>query len=187
MQLLRNPAALAADRPTVVTVGSFDGVHRGHRALVERLVSEARRTGSEAVVVTFEPHPRLALGRSEGMLLLTDTAEKAELLEALGVDRLVVWPFDRAFAALPGAVFVREYLQRRLGAGTLVAGYNHRFGHDRIAAADFASEGLRIVQVGPCTVDGAAVSSTAIRQLLEAGRPAEAERLLGHPIRLTRR
>lgn len=186
MQLLYNPDTLPDDRPAVATVGSFDGVHRGHRALVERLVAEAHRLAGVSVVVTFEPHPRLALGRGEGMLLLTDTDEKAELLGALGVDYLVVLPFDQRFAALTGERFVREYLQRRFGAAVLVAGYNHRFGHDRIAAAEFASEGLRIVQVGPCELAGRAVSSTAVRRLLEAGRSAEAEQLLGHPIRLTR-
>ena len=187
MQLHRNPLSLPDGRPAVVTVGSFDGVHRGHRALLDRLVREARRHGGTSVAVTFEPHPRIALGRADGLLLLTDTAEKAELLAACGVDHLVVLPFDRTLASLPGAVFVDEYLCRRLRAAVLVAGYDHRFGHDRIAAETLASERLRIVGVGPCEVGGRAVSSTAIRRAIEAGRLQEAEELLGHPIALTRR
>ena len=170
-------------RPAV-TVGSFDGVHRGHRALIERLVSEARTQGGESIVMTFEPHPRITLGRAEGLRLLTAPDEKSALLAGLGVDHVIVIPFDRAFSALSGREFVEEFLVRRLGAETLVAGYNHRFGHDRVACDDPQIAGLlRVVRVGPCTVDGVRVSSTEIRRLLDAGDRAAAERLAGHPLR----
>lgn len=166
-----------------VTVGSYDGVHRGHRALIERLVAEARAQGGESIVLTFEPHPRITLGRAEGLRLLTTLEEKAALLAGLGVDNVIVIPFDRSFSALSGLEFVEAYLIGRVGAETLVAGYNHRFGHDGLAcdAPELASR-LRIVKVGACTVDGVRVSSTAIRRLLEAGERAAAERLAGHPL-----
>ena len=106
----------------VVTVGSYDGVHLGHRALIDRLVAEARTSGGESIVLTFEPHPRITLGRAEGLLLLTTLDEKVRLLETLGVDNVIVIPFDRTFSALSGEEFVREYLLRRLGARTLVVG-----------------------------------------------------------------
>ena len=185
MQLLHNPVLWPDERPSVVTVGSFDGLHRGHLTLIEQLTAEAQRLGAAAVVVTFEPHPRIALGRGEGMLLLTDTAEKAELLAHCGVDYLVVLPFDRSLAALTGSAFVSEYLQRRLHAATLLAGHDHRFGCDRAEAAAFASEQLRVVEIGPCMADGRAICSTTIRRLIAGHRFAEAEALLGHPIRLT--
>lgn len=166
-----------------VTVGSFDGVHRGHRALIDRLREEAARNGGESIVLTFEPHPRITLGRAEGLRLLTTFAEKCALLKAAGVDNLVVIPFDRAFSALAGREFVERYLVGRLGAETLVAGFNHRFGHDRVACDDEQIAGLlRIVRVGPCTIDGVKVSSTAIRKLLEEGDREGAERLAGHPL-----
>ena len=169
-------------RPAV-TVGSFDGVHRGHRALIGRLVAEARAAGGESVVLTFEPHPRITLGRAEGLRLLTTFEEKVALLAELGVDNVIVIPFDRAFSALSGREFVERCLIGRVGAETLVAGYNHRFGHDGVAcdAPEVASR-LRVVRVGPCTVDGMRVSSTAIRRLLDAGDRTTAEHLAGHPL-----
>lgn len=170
------------DHPAV-TVGSYDGVHLGHRALIERLVGEARAAGGESIVMTFEPHPRIALGRAEGLRLLTTLDEKIALLEGLGVDNLIVIPFDRTFSALTGREFVDRYLIGRLGAETLVAGFNHRFGHDGLACDDpQVCERLRVVRVGPCTVDGVRVSSTAIRQRFESGDLAGAEHLLGHPL-----
>lgn len=170
------------DHPAV-TVGSYDGVHLGHRALIERLVGEARAAGGESIVMTFEPHPRIALGRAEGLRLLTTLDEKIALLEGLGVDNLIVIPFDRTFSALTGREFVDRYLIGRLGAETLVAGFNHRFGHDGLACDDpQVCKRLRVVRVGPCTVDGVRVSSTAIRQRFESGDLAGAEHLLGHPL-----
>ena len=164
----------------VVTVGSYDGVHRGHRALIERLVAEARAAGGESIVLTFDPHPRITLGRGEGLRLLTTLDEKIALLGELGVDNVIVIPFDRAFSALTGAEFVDRYLIGRVGAETLVAGYNHRFGHDRLDCDTLAASGrLRIVKVEPCSVDGQRVSSTLIRRLLEEGKTAEAARLRG--------
>ena len=166
----------------VVTVGSYDGVHLGHRALIDRLVAEARTSGGESIVLTFEPHPRITLGRAEGLLLLTTLDEKVRLLETLGVDNVIVIPFDRTFSALSGEEFVREYLLRRLGARTLVVGYDHRFGHDRIGRDAIAGLGLRVVRVDECEVGGEHVSSPVIRRLIAEGRLAEAERLLGHPV-----
>lgn len=169
-------------RPAV-TVGSFDGVHRGHRALIGRLVAEARAVGGESVVLTFEPHPRITLGRAEGLRLLTTFEEKVALLAELGVDNVIVIPFDRAFSALSGREFVERCLIGRVGAETLVAGYNHRFGHDGLACDDpEVTSRLRVVRVGPCTVDGMRVSSTAIRRLLDAGDRTTAEHLAGHPL-----
>ena len=181
MRLFHGFEALPAFRTPAVTVGSYDGVHLGHRALVKRLVAEARAGEGESIVVTFEPHPRIALGRAEGLRLLTTLDEKAALLEAAGVDNLVVIPFDRAFAALSGAEFVERCLVGRLGARTLVAGFNHRFGHDGCDCLSLPPGLIRDERVDACYVDGRRVSSTLIRTLLDEGRLAEAERLLGHP------
>lgn len=182
MQIYRGFDALPHFRHPAVTVGSFDGVHRGHRALVERLVAEARLLGGESLVLTFEPHPRIALGRAEGLQLLTTLDEKAALLEALGVDALIVIPFDRTFSALSGADFVERILLGKLGVETLVAGFNHRFGHDRCDCESAVAGRMKIVRVAACEVDGRRVSSTLIRKLIAAGNRIEAERLAGHPL-----
>ena len=179
--------ALPRFREPAVTVGSFDGVHLGHQALLARLCEEARATGGESIVLTFDPHPRITLGRAGGLQLLTPLDEKIALLERLGVDHVVVIPFDKAFSALSGREFVLHYLIGRLGAETLVAGYDHRFGHDRYDCRTAADCGLRIVQVDEREVEGHHVSSTVIRRLLDAGDTAEAERLLGHPVQVTPR
>lgn len=182
MRIFRGFDSLPHFARPAVTVGSYDGVHLGHRALVERLVSEARALGGESIVLTFDPHPRVTLGRAEGLRLLTTLDEKAALLAELGVDNLIVIPFDRTFSGLSGREFVARYLVGRLGAEVLVAGYNHRFGHDRCHCDDLPDDCLKIVRVEECVADGRKVSSTVIRSLLDEGKTAEAERLLGHPL-----
>lgn len=169
-------------RPAV-TVGSYDGVHRGHRMLIERLVAEARAQGGESIVMTFEPHPRVTLGRADGLRLLTTLEEKIDLLAGLGVDNVIVIPFDRAFSALSGREFVDRFLIDRVGAVTLVAGFNHRFGHDALACDDpSVTARMRVVRMEPCMVGDIRVSSTAIRRLLDTGDLHAAELLLGHPL-----
>ncbi|MEG1699895.1 MAG: FAD synthetase family protein [Alistipes sp.] len=167
------------------TVGSYDGVHLGHRALIERLVAEAHRAQGESVVLTFDPHPRVTLHRAEGLRILTPLDEKIRLFELLGVDNLIVIPFDRAFSTLSGQKFIDEYILGKVGAETLIVGYNHRFGHDRIDGhALAATHKLKIVQVDECNIGGEHISSTVIRKLIDNGKIAEAERLLGHPLQI---
>ncbi len=184
MRIFHGFDALPRFRHAVATVGSFDGVHRGHRALIEHLISEAKKAGGESVVLTFEPHPRITLGRAEGLVLLTTFEEKAALLEELGVDDLIVIHFDEAFSRLSCREFIEDYLMGKVGAETLVVGFNHRFGHDRVDFSTLSVEGLRIVHVDEERVTGEKVSSTVIRNLLAKGETEEAERLLGHPAKL---
>ncbi|MCM1151908.1 MAG: FAD synthase [Alistipes sp.] len=183
MRIFQGFEALPEFRHAAATVGSFDGVHLGHRALLDRLTAEARAAGGESVVLTFEPHPRITLGRSEGLQLLTAPEEKSALLAKLGIDNLIVIPFDRAFSALSGREFIERCICGAVGAETLIVGYNHRFGHDRLGADEIEALGLlRVVRVDECRIGGEHVSSTVIRRLLDEGRVAEAERLLGHSL-----
>lgn len=182
MRVFHGFDSLPRFRHPTVTVGSYDGVHLGHRALLDRLVAEARALGGESIVLTFEPHPRITLGRAEGLRVLTPLEEKVRLMEALGIDDVIVIPFDRAFSSLSGREFLEEYLIGRVGAEVLVVGYNHRFGHDRLAGDALRVEGLKVIRVDEREVEGRHVSSTAIRRLLDAGAIDEAERLLGHPL-----
>lgn len=183
MRVFHDFDSLPPFRHPAVTVGSYDGVHLGHQALLDRLIAEARGRGGESIVLTFEPHPRITLGRAEGLRVLTPLDEKVRLMEALGIDNIIVIPFDRAFSTLSGREFLEEYLIGRVGAEVLVVGYNHRFGHDRLAGDALRVEGLKVVRVDEREVEGSHVSSTAIRRLLDAGAIDKAERLLGRPLR----
>lgn len=176
--------ALPVFRSPVVTVGSFDGVHRGHRHLLGIMRDRAGETGGETVVVTFADHPRRVLDKKDDVKLLTSTEEKAMLIEKEGVDNLVVLPFDKAMSALSPEDFIRRIVVGKLGAKELVVGYNHRFGAGRAGDAKTlkgleSTYGFRIVEASQFAPDGEKISSTEIRRAIERGDTKTAERLLG--------
>ena len=175
----------------VVATGFFDGVHLGHRQVIQTLVSSARQRGEEAIAVTFAQHPRAVLQQDARILrLLNSPQEKEALLRGLGVDRVETLPFDRAFARLTAADYIRDILRDRLGATLLVLGYDNRLGSDCLgpdAIRPLAeSLGLEVAVVPPTsaeTADFAAevvISSTKIRGCLEEGRVEDAEAMLGY-------
>ncbi|MBO5882037.1 MAG: adenylyltransferase/cytidyltransferase family protein [Alistipes sp.] len=176
---------LDAPRRAVVTIGSFDGVHTGHRVLLERLKAMAARCDAESVVVTFDPHPRIAMGRAEGMQLLTTIEERARLLEDMGIDRMVVAHFDEAFRSQPYESFVRDMLIARLGMVGMIVGYNHRLGRGSEGNFDrlqpLAAEcGFELECVAQHTAVGEdKISSTVVRNVIAAGEMERAARLLG--------
>ena len=174
-----NPPAL---RCGVATVGSYDGVHRGHRILLDEVVSRAKAMGGESVVLTFEPHPRITLGTAEGLSLLSTFEEKCALMEMVGVDYMVVIPFDRAFSRLSREEFIEQYIVERLHISQLVVGYNHRFGHNNEGDYNFLSryDSLDVVEIAQYKHEGEKVSSTSIREALGRGDVATATALLGH-------
>ena len=170
---------------SVVTIGSFDGVHQGHRALLEHLKAMAERLDAESVVVTFDPHPRIAMGRAEGMQLLTTIEERARLLEEVGIDRMVVAHFDEKFRTQPYECFVRDILIERLGMVGMIVGYNHRLGRGSEGNFDrlqpLAAEcGFELECVAQHREDGEdKVSSTVVRNVIAEGNMERAARLLG--------
>lgn len=171
---------------TVVTVGSFDGVHAGHRTLLDRLTTLARRIEAESVVVTFEPHPRIAMGRAEGMKLLTLIEERALLLGRCGVSRVVVARFDEEFRRQSFESFVRDMLIAKLGMVGMVVGYNHRFGRGNEGNFESLQPlgrelGFEVERVEQYTDLGDKVSSTVVRDLMERGEVERAREILGHP------
>ncbi len=171
----------------VVTTGFFDGVHLGHRQVLETLVSSARERGEEAIVVTFWPHPRTVLQQdARDFRLLTSLEEKRQLLLSAGVDRVEVLPFTRAFAALTAREYL-QLLQERFGASLVVMGYDNRIGRDRKTCGQLLEEGCsaapRILLPDtktPVSVSEEAVSSTRIRKALEAGDVVSAQAMLGY-------
>ena len=169
---------------SVVTIGSFDGVHSGHKALLSALKRMAERLEAESVVVTFDPHPRIAMGRAEGMGLLTTIEERALLLEREGIDRMVVARFDESFRSQPYDAFVRGSLVAKLGMVGMIVGYNHRLGRGNEGNYEslqpLASEcGFELECVSQHLVDGAKISSTVVRDVMSQGDMREVEHLLG--------
>ena len=167
----------------VATVGSYDGVHCGHRILLDEVVRRAKACGGESVVLTFEPHPRITLGNDEGLQLLSTLEEKFLLLEQVGIDYVVVIPFDKAFSRLSREEFINDYLVGKLNIEQLVVGYNHHFGHNKAGNYSFLVEHtpLQVVEIAQYTDNGNKVSSTAIRQAFAVGDLPKAQQLLGHP------
>ena len=173
----------------IATTGFFDGVHLGHRLVIERLVSLARERGDESLVVTFWPHPRAVLqdGARE-LRLLNSLEEKKELLRSLGVDRVEVLDFTRSFAALTAEQYLREILRDRFGVTTLLMGYDNRLGSDRLTADTLKpiAEGIGMelkellpLSFRPSEASGE-ISSTQIRTALENGDIASAAEMLGY-------
>ncbi len=178
--------SLPAFRAPVVTVGSYDGVHGGHRAILRRINELAAQNGGESVVVTFAPHPRIVLGKADGLKLLNTLEEKIALLEEVGVDHLIVAPFTEEFSRLSSQEYVRDYLVERIGVHTLVVGYNHHFGHNKDGDFRFlqsmqAEYGFEVYEISRQQIDDEKVSSTVVRQLITAGDVAHAMRLLERP------
>jgi riboflavin kinase/FMN adenylyltransferase len=181
------------DEGAVVTVGTFDGVHRGHRAVVDEVVTRAHRRGLAAVLVTFEPHPAQVLRPTQAPPRLTLAAERAELLAELGLDYAVVLRFDRELAALEPEAFVDRVLMERCGLRELVVGHDHGFGRGR--RGDLASlRGLGAargfaVDVVPPVPDreGEPISSSRIRAAVTAGQLDRAAEWLGRPYRVAGR
>ena len=172
-----------------VAIGVFDGVHRGHQLILAQTIEQARAAGALSTAVTFYPHPDAVLRPRSAPRMLTSLERKAELLEALGMDELVVVRFDRRFASLSPEMFCRAVLSDHLGAKVVFVGENFRFGHEgagtSLDLADYGTTHGFHVRPVPLVEDlGEAISSTRIRDLLKRGKVVEASGLLGRPHRL---
>lgn len=171
---------------TVVTVGTFDGVHLGHLAVLREIVERARIAGRKSVLVTFEPHPMAVVNPQAAPPLLTSGVERREVLALTGLDYAVFLRFDRELAAYPPERFVREVLLGRCGMKELVIGHDHGFGRGRSGDVETlerlgAVDGFAVDVVGPVHHGGHAVSSTAIRRAVAGGDLRTAAGLLGRP------
>ena len=174
----------------VVTIGNFDGHHRGHRSLLQLVVARAREAAGTAIVLTFDPHPVRVLAPHVELRFLTSPEEKLERFKAAGVDEVVFLEFTPALAAMTPEEFAKEVLHRRLSAAELFVGEHFAFGKGRAGRiADLerfgALLGFTVHPVSPVVLDGGVVSSTRIRTLIQAGEMEEAAVLLGRPYGLT--
>jgi riboflavin kinase/FMN adenylyltransferase len=170
----------------VVTIGTFDGVHLGHKKVIKRLQELARDVNGETVIFTFYPHPRLVLNIHQDELRLINTLEEKKiLLEAAGVDHMVIYPFTKEFSKLSYTDFVEKILVGQIGMKSLVVGYDHKFGHKRkgtyVDLKVYADKlNFNIEQLEVLNVDAIDISSTKIRQALAEGDIKTTNKYLGH-------
>ncbi len=185
-QLYRRLEQVQYDPRSVITVGTFDGLHCGHQAILRELKKEANRRQGSATVVTFDPHPQVVLQHPDKppVQILTTTEEKVVLLRQEGIDRLVVIPFTLQFSRTPSESFVREILWQRLGMQAVVIGHDHGFGKNR--EGDFATLermgkelNFSVYEVPPYEMSGVTLSSTRVREALLDGEVEKAARALG--------
>ncbi len=190
MKLIRDLDALPNElRSGAVAIGNFDGVHRGHARIVERLIDRARQVGGAAVVFTFDPHPVRLLRPESAPPPLTWTDRKAQLLVELGVDSIIAYRTDEALLSLTAREFFDQILRDKLDARGLVEGPNFYFGRDRTGTIDVlrgycAGAGMTLDVVEPVVIDGVCVSSSRVRQLIADGELEAACRLLTRPYRI---
>lgn len=185
MQVHRNLSELPNFQNAIVTIGSFDGVHEGHRSILSRVQRIAEERHGESIVVTFDPHPRLFFQPDlPDFFLITTLSEKIALIESCGIDHLVVVPFDTAFSSQSADAYVHDFLVKKLRAEHIIIGYDHRFGKGRTGDIDFlkkkqAASGFTVEQISKYEEEDIAVSSSKIRDFIKAGNLAKANRLLG--------
>lgn len=180
-----------AVKNAVVTIGTFDGVHQGHRKIIGDVVELAKSTGGESVMLTFFPHPRMILHpEDQSLKLITTIAEKAELLEQLGVDHLIITPFTRDFSNQTPQQYIEKVLVQQIGTRKIVIGYDHRFGKDRAGSlADLQRlapvYGFEVIEIPEQDINAVAVSSTRIRNALLQSDITTANAFLGYPFFVT--
>lgn len=186
MQVHRNIDQLPPFRKAVITIGTFDGVHQGHRQVIERLRQEAADIGGESVIITFHPHPRKVVSSAIlGIRLINTLEEKIELLEGLGVDHLVIVPFTEAFANQEAEDYIRQFLVEKFSPHTIIIGYDHRFGRDRRGdyrlLERYAPEyGYQLGEIPKHILDHISISSTNIREAILHNDTETANKLLGY-------
>ena len=187
MQALRKLGEVPVDfGPAIVSVGNFDGVHRAHTHVLHEIVSRARQQGAKAIAVTFEPHPVRILRPDSGLKLLTPTAEKLRLLEATGLDAVLLLPFTRDLSLMTPRQFAHDILKKHLHAREVHEGYNFHFGHKASGNIDRLAElgqemGFEVKAYPEMKLRGEPVSSSHIRKLLSSGRVSRARHLLARP------
>lgn len=174
----------------VVTVGTFDGVHFGHKKIINRLKTIAKSIDGESVLLTFNPHPRSVLFKDNQIQLINTLDEKIKLLESLGLDHLVIYPFTESFSKMSGKDYIKKHLIKELNVHTIVIGYDHHFGNDRTGNIDLLREmrqveGYELEEISAHEIDEISISSTKIRSAISDGQMQLVKDFLGYNYFLT--
>ena len=179
-----------SDKPTVITIGTFDGVHAGHKKIIEKLVNTAKLSNMESAILTFFPHPRMVLQNESDIKLINTIEERTQILKSFGIDHLIIHPFTHQFSRLTALEFVRDILVNTLNAKKIIIGYDHRFGRNRTADINSLKQfgkqfDFEVEEIGQQEIEDVAVSSTKIRKALLEGKVEKANRYLQQPFMLT--
>ena len=185
MEQLTTTADFKSNTQSVITIGTFDGIHIGHRAIMQRLVAAAKEQGLVSAVLTFFPHPRMVLQKNSDIKLINTLSEKKQLLEDIGLDYFVVEPFTYEFSRLSALEYVRDILVTQLKAKKIIIGYDHRFGRNRNADIQDLKKygeqfGFEVEEISAQQLDEVSVSSTKIRKALAKGDIHTANTYLGY-------
>lgn len=175
---------------TFVTIGTFDGVHVGHQKIIKKLVKNAKASGKKSVLLTFFPHPRMVLQKDVHIQLINTIREKTDLLEALGLDYLIIHPFSKEFSRMTALKFVRDVLVDKLHTAKLIIGYDHHFGKNREGNIEQLTEyshlyDFEVEEIPVQDIDDVSVSSTKIRRALLDGALKTANKYLGYNFSIT--
>ena len=186
MKVIHNYHNFPEDIQTVVTIGTFDGVHIGHRKILDKLIKKAKKKGLKSVLLTFFPHPRMVVQSENNIKLINTIQERIEILGKTDLDYLVIQPFDRSFSNLSAFDFVRDVIVDKLNTHTLVIGYDHRFGKNREGDFEQLKEfshtfDFEIKEIEAQDINNTAVSSTKIRKALDSGDILTANKYLKQP------
>lgn len=190
LKIIHSIPSFRAEKPTIVTIGTFDGVHLGHQKIIAQITAAAIENQCDSLVLTFFPHPRMVLQEGTEMKQLNTIEEKTKLLERLGVDHLVIHPFDKTFSRMTAEEFVKEVLVDTFQLKKIIIGYDHRFGRNRTAdindlIAFGETYGFEVAQISAEELNDVSISSTKIRTALNEGNITLANNFLGYAYSLT--
>lgn len=190
MRKVKNIETYKSNEPTVVTIGTFDGVHIGHQKIIKRLINTGKMEGLKSVILTFFPHPRMVLQKDSSIKLINTIKERHDILDALGLDYLLIKEFTQEFSRLSAEDFVKEILVGKINAKKVIIGYDHRFGRNRSAdindlKAFGETYGFEVEEISAQDINDVAVSSTKIRTALIKGEINKANTYLGYNFMLT--
>ena len=185
MKIFHSITGFKSTQKTIVTIGTFDGVHVGHQKIIEKLIQGAKNSDYESLILTFFPHPRMVLQGNSSIKLLNTIDEKSSLLEKTRLDHLVIHPFDKEFSNLSAEEFVKTILVEVFNIQKIIIGHDHRFGKNRVANIDdlilFGKKyGFEVEQISAQEIDSVSVSSTKIRDAVANGTMAIANEFLGY-------
>ena len=190
MRIFDNLKSYSSEKESILTIGTFDGVHIGHNKILKRLIQDSKKNNLSSLVMTFFPHPRMILNKSHDIKMIDTIDEKINLLEKTGLDNLIIHPFDNNFSKIRAKEFVEEILVKKLKIKEIIIGYDHKFGKDREASVkDLKKFGqdyiFNVKEIPAQEIDSIAISSTKIRDAILNGEIEKCNKFLGRNFILT--